>query len=81
MIPLIKSVKANKDYSVTVTFKNNERKKLDIMPYIKKFTEFQILNNKLIFNNVQVIDNGLAVAWNDCIDIDRCDFYKLGTLL
>lgn len=79
MIPLIKSVKANNDYTVTVTFKNNERKKLDIMPYIKKFTEFQILTNKLIFNNVQVIDNGLAVAWNDCIDIDRYDFYKLGT--
>lgn len=52
MNPRVKKVIANKDYTLTITFTNNEVKVFDVKPYLNIgiFKELKDFNN---FNNVK----------------------------
>lgn len=67
MNPRIIEVKAMQDYSLLLTFSNNEKKMFDVKPYLNKgiFTELKDAAN---FNSVKVF-NG-TVLWQN--DIDLC---------
>lgn len=62
MNPRVKRVVANDDYTLTLTFENEEVKVFDVKPYLDKgiFTE---LKNKAYYKSVKVIDG--TVSWND----------------
>lgn len=52
MNPRVKAVKANPDYTLTLTFTNGEIKVFDVKPYLDKGI-FKELKNRNEFNSVQ----------------------------
>ena len=52
MNPRVKDVKPNQDYTITLTFDNNEVKILDMKPYLNKGV-FEELNDINLFNTVK----------------------------
>ena len=52
MNPRVKAVKPNPDYTLTLTFTNDEIKIFDVKPYLEKGI-FRELKNLSIFNSVK----------------------------
>jgi len=52
MNPRVKAVKPNPDYTLTLTFTNDEIKTFDVKPYLEKGI-FRELKNLSIFNSVK----------------------------
>ncbi|ODS32275.1 MAG: hypothetical protein SCARUB_02577 [Candidatus Scalindua rubra] len=52
MNPRVKDVKPNQDYTITLTFDNNEVKIFDMKPYLNKGI-FEELNDINLFNTVK----------------------------
>ena len=52
MNPRVKAVKPNSDYTLTLTFTNNEVKVFNMKPYLNKGI-FKELNDKSLFNSVK----------------------------
>lgn len=62
MSPDVVKVVSNDDYTLTITFENEEVKKFDVKPYLNKGI-FKELQNLVYFKTVKVI--GGTVSWND----------------
>ena len=75
--PKIKSVVTENNHILIVKFDNNQTKKYDITPLLKK-EMFASLNNPGIFNSVHVEQGGYAVVWNNDIDISEYELWKHG---
>ncbi len=52
MNPRVKKVKSNSDYTLTLTFTNEEVKIFDVKPYLEKGI-FRELKNLSLFNSVK----------------------------
>jgi hypothetical protein len=52
MNPRVKTVKPSSDYTLLITFKNNEKKIFDVKPYLDKGV-FKELKNQTLFNTVK----------------------------
>ena len=52
MNPRVKGVKPNSDYTITLTFTNNEVRVFDVKPYLEKGI-FRELKNRSSFNSVR----------------------------
>ena len=52
MNPRVKTVKPSSDYTLLITFKNNEKRIFDVKPYLDKGI-FKELKNTTLFNTVQ----------------------------
>ncbi|MCR4940587.1 MAG: DUF2442 domain-containing protein [Treponemataceae bacterium] len=59
----ITSVKANKDYTLLLTFDNSEKRLFDMKPYLKKGTVFEQFLNFDDFKHVY-LDDSNCVSWD-----------------
>jgi hypothetical protein len=64
--------------NLLVGFKNGIRKRLDINPYLGKFSVFQKLEDRKVFENVKVDSSGCGIVWNAEIDLSACDAWEFG---
>ena len=65
----IVSVVPNADFSLTLTFDNGERRKLDMAPLLKKGTVFEHFMDYGNFSRVY-LDEASAVSWDINPDVD-----------
>lgn len=56
-------------FQLIITFDNNERRVLDMRPYIQKETVYSILNDKTIFNRCYIDSDG-SVCWDKNPNVD-----------
>ena len=75
--PKIKSVVPENNHILIIKFDNNQTKKYDVTPLLKK-EMFTPLNNPGIFNSVHVEQAGYAVVWNNDIDISEYELWNHG---
>lgn len=75
--PKVKLVKALENYQLIVEFDNNQIKKYDVNPLLKK-PMFSPLTNLALFKSVQVEKGGYAVVWNGDIDISEYELWQHG---
>lgn len=78
--PKIHSVKAIDEKNLLVVFDNQQKKKYDITPLLKK-EMFQPLKNSSFFKQVKVDTGGYAVVWNNQLDISEYELWKNGKLV
>jgi hypothetical protein len=64
----VKSVIPKKDYTLLLTFENNEQRIFDMKPYLDFGPVFQALKDPDMFNTVRVYFK--TVAWKNNADID-----------
>ena len=62
--PKITSVSTTAQYNLLVTFDNQQKRKYDVSPLLKKDI-FSPLKNSVLFNSIQVGQGGYDVVWND----------------
>ena len=75
MSPKVIEVRANTDYTLTLTFSNNDRRKFDVSPYLNMgdFTELQDL---AIFMNVKTFMG--SIQWGNELDLSPDTLYEEG---
>ena len=78
--PKIQSVKAIDNRTLLIEFDNQQKKKYDITPLLKK-EMFHLLRNPIFFESVQVEKGGYAVVWNGDIDISEHELWSHGQLV
>lgn len=78
MFHKIKNVEALKNKILKIEFENNKIKYYDMKNIIKKYNEFEILNNENIFNMAKVDKGGYGIIWNDKLDISGEELYVNG---
>ncbi len=61
MNPRVIAVKANSDYTITLTFTNGEVKRFDVKPYLERGI-FQELKDLRVFNSVRPVLG--SVQWS-----------------
>ena len=78
MNPRVKDVKPNSNYTLTVTFENEEVKVFDVKPYLDKGI-FKELHNMSLFNSVRPVLG--SIQWKNgqdfCPDMLYLDGEKL----
>lgn len=72
MNPYVKSVKAQDDYSLLLTFESGEKRVFDIKPYLDK-PVFTRLKNIAIFKTARVVSG--SVEWQGDIDLSYDTLY------
>ncbi len=72
--PKVLDVKTDLDYTIIVTFENNEVKRFDVKPYIRG-AWFGELENLSLFNTVRPCGN--TVEWAGGQDIAPHELYEL----
>jgi uncharacterized protein DUF2442 len=75
--PKINSATAIDNYTLLIKFDNNQKKKYNIKPLLKK-EMFSPLNNLVLFKAVQIEKGGYAVFWNNDIDISEYELWNHG---
>jgi len=75
--PKVKSALAINDHTLLVEFDNDEKRKYDVTPLLKKDT-FSPLRNPAFFKSVQVEQGGYAVVWDSAIDISEHELWQHG---
>ena len=76
--PEILDVQPLENLNLLVKFKNGAKKLIDINPYLKRFSIFQELKNRAVFENVKVDSSGWGIVWNNRIDLSACDVWEYG---
>ena len=71
----IKNVKALDNLILEIIFENEEIKYYDIKKLISEHKEFEILNDKTLFELVKVDVGGYGISWNDDLDISCNTLY------
>ncbi|WP_084031895.1 DUF2442 domain-containing protein [Desulfonatronum lacustre] len=75
--PKVVSATAIDNHTLVVEFDNNEKRKYDVTPLLKK-EMFAPLKNPAFFKAVRVEQGGYAVAWNNEIDISEYELWRHG---
>ncbi len=78
MNPRVKSVKPNSDFTLTITFTNDEIRIFDVKPYLDKGI-FRELKNKNVFNSVKPFLG--SVQWQGGQDFCPDTLYTEGKTL
>lgn len=73
MYPRVKQVKANPDYTLLITFTNNERKIFDVKPYLESGI-FKELKEPALFNSVHVFLG--SIQWKNGQDLCPDTLYE-----
>lgn len=76
MRPKAIDVKVLNDYTLEITFDNNEKKIFDVKPYFK-FKLFEELKDINKFNSVKI--SGLSIEWENGADICPDELYNNST--
>lgn len=77
-VPMIKAVKPINDMNLIVSFDGEIIKKYDVKRLFDKFPIFKELQNNKLFENVQIEVGGIAVVWNEEIDLSRYEIWNNG---
>ena len=72
MNPYVKSVKAQDDYLLLLTFDNGEKRIFDVKPYLGKGV-FGRLKNPVSFSTVRVVSG--SVEWSGDVDLSYDTLY------
>jgi len=64
----VKAVEPNNDYTLTLTFENNEKRLLDMKPYLDIGPVFRALKDLDLFRSVRVAFD--SVRWANNADLD-----------
>lgn len=65
-LPLLRSLKALGLYRVKVTWKSGRGSEVDLAPHVLRYAVYRPLRDDLnAFRRVEIVDNGVAVAWPD----------------
>lgn len=72
MNPYVKSVKAQEDYYLLLTFQNGEKRIFDLKPYLEK-PVFRQLKNMALFRTVKVVSG--SVEWQGNVDLSYDTLY------
>ena len=75
MNPRVKAVIPNSDFTISITFTNNEIRHFDVKPYLN-FGIFQALQDKSIFNSVKSFMG--SVQWEGGQDFCPDTLYEDG---
>ncbi len=78
--PRVKDIKPSKDYTLIVTFNNDQVKKYDMKPLIAR-PPFDILRDPIIFSMVRVDAGGYGISWSDELDLSEYELWTQGELL
>lgn len=73
MFPRVKEVKPDSDYTIVITFDNNEVKRFDVKPYLS-IGIFKQLQNESEFNTVKPVLG--SIQWNGGQDFCPDMLYK-----
>jgi hypothetical protein len=73
MNPRVSAVKANSDYTLTLTFANGEVRRFDVKPYLERGI-FQDLKDLHVFNSVQPILG--SIQWSGGQDLCPDTLYE-----
>ena len=75
----VQRVTSLNNFTLLVTFKNQERKEYDVKPLFKKWDDFLPLEgDKELFGQVHVDAGGYGISWNDDIDLSCDELYFNG---
>lgn len=72
MNPYVKSVQAQDDYCLLLTFENGEKRTFDVKPYLSKGV-FTRLQNVALFKTVRVVSG--SIEWQGEIDLSYDTLY------
>lgn len=75
--PKIQAVETIDDHTLLVEFDNDQKRKYDVTPLLRK-EMFAPLRNPALFKSVQVEQGGYAVVWNNDIDISEYELWSNG---
>jgi len=75
--PTIKSVSIIDEYTLLVSFSNNEKRRYDISPLLN-MKMFSALKNQAFFKNVRIDTGGYALIWDEDIDISEYEIWING---
>ena len=68
-----------KDFTLLVTFTNQEQRKYDVKPLLKKWDAFlPLVDHPGLFDQVRVDAGGYGISWNDEIDLSCDELYFNG---
>lgn len=73
MRPRAIDVKPLKNYTLLITFSNDEKRIFDVKPYLN-YKQFEQLKNVAIFNTVKI--DGLSISWMNGSDICPDELYN-----
>ena len=78
----VQRVEPLSDFTLLVTFRNQEQKEYDVKPLFKKWDAFLLLEgHKELFDQVRVDAGGYGISWNDDIDLSCDELYFNGVQL
>lgn len=66
------------DMNLLVFFENGVVKKFDVKSILKDFPEFAALENRDLFDLVQVEAGGYGIAWNEALDCSEGELWENG---
>ena len=72
------SVKPMDNMILSVVFQNGIEKTYDVRGLYTLFPQFQILEEKDLFEEVQVDVGGYGISWNDELDLDSNTIWEEG---
>lgn len=75
----IKNVSTLPDMRLTVHFVNGTTKIYDVRPLEKRFSAFRSLEDKALFDKVEVDQGGYGIVWNDDLDLSCDELWENGT--
>ena len=75
--PKVKSALAIDDHTLLVEFDNDEKRKYDVTPLLRK-AMFSPLRNPVFFKSVQVEQGGYSGVWDSAIDISEHELWQHG---
>jgi DNA-binding ferritin-like protein (Dps family) len=76
---LLKNVSAVEHYILLAEFQNGEKRYYDVSPWIQKNKAFKPLESvKGLFEQMSIDVRGIAVIWNEDIDLYCDELYENG---
>ncbi len=75
----VQQVTPMNDFTLLVTFVNQEQRRYDVKPLFKKWDAFlPLINQDGLFKQVRVDTGGYGISWNDDIDLSCDELYFNG---
>ena len=79
MIPKIKRIQPQKDYTLLITFDSGEQVIYDVKDDIRQLPDFSVLQTEYnLFNNVQIDESRTCIFWNDRVDLPSDTLFEYG---
>lgn len=81
MFHKIKRVLPKKDLIVEVEFENQTKKIYDVKKVMNKWSIFEKLKEKELFEKVKVDVGGYGISWNEDIDLSCEEIWENGEII